>query len=111
MGIDALADEYHEFYKRFALEPPIPLKSGSGETLGPEPTGGPFDFCFVQNALDHTACPALTWLNLFSLTKVGGFLGHCHAIDEATHEKQDQLHQYNLRPEGSGRLVMDDLHG
>lgn len=111
LGIDALAEEYLELYRKFGIEPPIPLRPGSGETLSPATAGGTFDFCFVQNALDHTACPALTWLNLYAVTNVGGFLGHCHAVNEATHEKQDQLHQFNLRPEGSDALVMDDLHG
>ena len=111
VGVDALALEYIELYKEFAIEPPIPLVAGSGETLNPDLMGGAFDFTYVQNALDHTAAPALTWLNLYRTTKIGGFLGHCHGVNEATHEKQDQLHQFNLRPEGDGEMIIDDLNG
>jgi hypothetical protein len=60
--------------------------------------------------LDHTASPILTWLNLYRLAKVNGIIGHCHAVDEATYQNQDQLHQFNLSPQGS-ELIIDDLSG
>lgn len=110
-GVDALAEEYGQLYREFGIEPPVPLVAASGETLLDGRVQGPFDFVFVQNALDHTAAPALSWLNLYELTREGGFLGHCHGVDEATHEQQDQLHQFNLRPDDSATLLLDDLHG
>lgn len=110
IGVDILASKYKDFYIENSIEQPIPLLESSGENLLNVFNEESFDFVYTQNALDHTLCPALSWINLYRLTKIGGYLGHCHAINEAYHEKQDQLHQFNLRPENSN-LILDDLSG
>lgn len=109
IGVDVLADEYYAFYSKYGIDPPIPLVSCSGEALS-DKMFDKFDLVFVQNALDHTASPFVTWLNLYKLTKKGGYLGHCHAIKEATYQNKDQLHQYDLYAENSD-LIIDDLSG
>ena len=110
IGVDVLASKYKNFYIKNSIEQPIPLIESSGENLLNIFDEQSFDFVYTQNALDHTLCPILSWINLYKLTKIGGYIGHCHAIDEAYHEKQDQLHQFNLRPENSN-LILDDLSG
>jgi hypothetical protein len=110
IGVDVLSDDYAKFYEKYGIIPPIPMISCSGESLSEEAVGGQFDFTFVQNALDHTASPILTWLNLYKLTKVGGYIGHCHASREATYQDKDQLHQYDLYADGVD-LIIDDLDG
>jgi SAM-dependent methyltransferase len=109
IGVDVLAEEYLQFYAKYGIDPPIPLISCSGESLS-EKKFGNFDLVFVQNALDHTASPFLTWFNLYKVTKTGGYIGHCHAIKEATYQNKDQLHQYDLYAENS-KLMIDDLDG
>ena len=111
VGIDILAKEYTDLYSMLNIEHPIPLIPYAGENLNPSKVGGQCDITFVQNALDHTSSPALTWINLYKLTRTGGFLAHCHAVNEATHEKQDQLHQFDLRPSEENSLIIDNLLG
>ena len=111
VGADILAEDYLNLYEDWQLAPPIPLINAAGENLSPETLGGHFDFSYVQNALDHTEAPALTWLNLFRATKVGGYLGHCHAFDETEQGKPDPLHPFNLRPGTRSELVLHDGTG
>jgi 2-polyprenyl-3-methyl-5-hydroxy-6-metoxy-1,4-benzoquinol methylase len=110
IGVDVLSSKYVDLYKRYNLDQPIPLVACSGENLMDLFKESSFDLVYTQNALDHTICPTLTWLNLCKLTKLGGYIGHAHAINEADHEKRDHLHQFNLRPENSN-FILDDLNG
>lgn len=110
IGVDVLASKYKKLYAEFLVNEPIPLIESSGENLLNVFNQESFDFVYTQNALDHTLCPVLSWINLYKLTKIGGYIGHSHAINEAYHEKQKHLHQFNLRPENSN-LILDDLSG
>lgn len=110
IGVDVLAEDYEKFYSKNNISAPIPLIKCSGERLCEKFPNENFDFTFTQNALDHTLAPILTWLNLYRITKVDGVIGHCHAIDEATYQNKDQLHQFNLTLQGSD-FIIDDLEG
>lgn len=110
IGADALGDEYNIMYKKWNVEPPIPVVKAGGEVLCSKDFGGLFDFAYVQNALDHTISPALSWLNMFKLVKPNGYIGHLHSIKESDYQKHASLHQYNLYPDGEGRMMLDDLN-
>ena len=96
--------------QRFEFRDALMPEFGTGEFLDVQRPGEQFDIVYIGNALDHTSSPALSWLNAFKLTKVGGTIGHTHFVREATAQKQDQLHQFDLYPEGD-EFWIDDLNG
>lgn len=111
VGVDAIAREYARLLERYDLRSPVEQVSGSGETLHMLDLGRDFDMVYCRNALDHTQCPPLTWLNMFNTAPVGGLIVQSHAIREGTKEGWKQLHQHDLYSESDGHLVLEDRDG
>lgn len=109
-AVDTLSDEYRVLLESHGIAWPLIPQRASGETLSDRFGAESFDIVFVSNALDHTQAPALTWMNLFQVTRVGGVLAHRHAIREASHEHWDQLHQFDLFPR-DGAFQITDVAG
>jgi SAM-dependent methyltransferase len=109
VGADPLANEYAKLLSRYSYKTPVKQISAFGEFLDEEfDDGEQFDIVFSRNALDHTLSPALTWYNMFKLTKIGGFIIQSHSIREATKEGYKQLHQNNLYPDKNANLEVQD---
>src|SRR5262245_25600736 len=100
VAVDILAREYCDMLARFKFGDIVMPRFGTGEFLDVQLAGEQFDIVYIGNALDHTSSPALSWLNALKLTKVNGIIGHGHFVREASAQKQDQLHQFDLYPEG-----------
>ena len=107
LGVDAIADEYAELLRRHGIESPVEQRRGIGEYLDEELSGSAFDVVHVRNALEHTQAPALTWLNLFGLTREGGVIVHSHAMREATAQGFKQLHRFDLFPRKQSLWIED----
>jgi len=110
VAVDILAREYCDMLERFKFCDIVMPRFGTGEFLDVQLAGEQFDIVYIGNALDHTSSPALSWLNALKLTKVDGIIGHGHFVREASAQKQDQLHQFDLYPE-EDQLWIDDLKG
>ncbi len=110
VAADILAREYCELLRRSKFDEILMPEFITGESLDQQRQGERFDLVYVGNALDHTSSPALSWLNALKMTKVGGIIGHAHFVREGTAQKQDQLHQFDLYPQGD-QLWIDDLKG
>jgi 2-polyprenyl-3-methyl-5-hydroxy-6-metoxy-1,4-benzoquinol methylase len=95
---DTLAREYRQLFELYGVEASVLPQLAIGELLDTQFEPGSFDLVHVRNALDHTQAPALCWLNLFSLVRVGGVLCHSHAVREGTFENWAALHQFDLFP-------------
>lgn len=104
---DTLSEEYRTLLEAHQIAWPLIPEKANGEFLVEKYGEEAFDLVFVSNALDHTQAPALTWMNLFQVTRTGGVLAHRHAIREATHENWDQLHQFDLFPNNASLQITD----
>ncbi|MEQ8768463.1 MAG: hypothetical protein RL885_31450 [Planctomycetota bacterium] len=107
LPVDALAEEFRALLARHDIEWPLTPRLAIGELLMDQGEPETFDIVNVTNALDHTQAPALTWLNLFHLTRTGGYLIHKHSEREASHENFDQLHQFDLFPKETSLWIED----
>lgn len=105
--VDILGREWATFLEHFGIQYPVQVVPGSGESLTSDLGDKPFDVVYVQNALDHTQVPILSWLNLVRMARPGGYVGQLHAVREASWEKFDQLHQYDLFPDADGALWIE----
>jgi len=110
VATDALAEEFARLLADATISYPVTPVCVLGEFLDQLYPSESFDITFVSNALDHCLCPAVAWYNMLKLTRVGGFVIHCHAVREGTHQKQEDLHQFDLWPENNG-LMISDLAG
>jgi hypothetical protein len=110
VAIDVLAREYGEILRHSKFQHATEPEFGTGEFLDVQRAGDQFDIVYISNALDHTASPALTWLNALKMTRVDGIIGHAHFVREATAETEDQLHRFDLYPDAN-QLWLDDLRG
>lgn len=107
-GYDPLASDYEELLGRYGRRSPVPQFAAHGEYLEDVIRTKQFDIAHIRNALDHSQSPCVTWLNLFRLTSVGGYLIQSHSIREATKEQWRQLHQFDLFPDEAGHLWLQD---
>lgn len=111
LGLDAVADEYADLLAQYDIKSPVKQVQGIGEYMDREIADESFDIVFCRNALDHHQCPALAWLNMFKMTKVGGQIIQSHSIREATKEGWKQLHQFDLYPDEELQLCIEDSSG
>jgi len=111
LGLDAVANEYAELLAQYDIRSPVKQVQGIGEYMDREFADNSFDIVFCRNALDHHQCPALAWLNMFKLAKVGGQIIQSHSIREATKEGWKQLHQFDLYPDEELQLCIEDSSG
>jgi SAM-dependent methyltransferase len=107
LGADALAREFEVLREKNGVSAPGSYIYARGETITEALRGHTFDIVYVQNALDHTQCPALTWMNLFRLVRPGGFMAHKHFVREASRLAFFQLHQFDLYPVGDSLWIED----
>ncbi|ELS03145.1 methyltransferase family protein [Xenococcus sp. PCC 7305] len=110
IGIDPIAEEYRILLEQHNITSPVTQYYAIGEDLSSNFSEESFDIVHIRNALDHTQCPPLVWLNIFKLVKKGGLLVHSHSVREATKEGFKQLHQYDLFPDAE-HLCLEDKFG
>ena len=110
VGVDPIANEYKLLLEKHNFTSPVTQHHGIGEDLSDVFSDESFDIVHIRNALDHTQCPPLVWLNIFKLVKKGGLLIHSHSLREATKEGFKQLHQYDLYPDNQD-LCLEDKFG
>lgn len=104
---DTLGREYRQMFEHYGVETSVVPQFGIGELVDTQFEPGSFDLVHIRNALDHTQAPALCWLNLFQLVRVGGVLCHSHAVREATFENWEALHQFDLFPVADSIWIED----
>ncbi len=111
-GVDPISPRYAKLLSKFSLAAPAKQQKGSGENLVDMFGAESFDIVACRNALDHHLCPALAWMNMYRVAKVGGYVVHSHSIREATKEKWKQLHQYDLFPSDDDQhMFVEDTTG
>lgn len=95
---DPLADHYAEIfdYKAHNIDRPYRL---SCEDLT-DATDEEYDIVHISNALDHTQDPLLAVAGMFKVLKPGGYLIIQSFENEATAQKWQGMHQWNVFLEG-----------
>lgn len=103
--VDAGTDDPGPNPRHTSSFPSNPVITCSGENLlrvFPEES---FDLVFVQDALDQSPFPPLTWLNLVRLVALGGYLGQAHAI-HADGDEDPTPHACDADRDPSGGLCL-----
>jgi SAM-dependent methyltransferase len=105
-AVDALADEYNAALDGDGIVPPVRTQRAEVERLDSMFPANSFDLVYMRNALDHSYDPMEGIRQMARAVKVGCVVLLEHYVDEAESAGYDGLHQWNLRPEHDGSLVL-----
>jgi SAM-dependent methyltransferase len=93
---DVLADKFNEILKAHHVVPVIPVEKQDMENLTyPDRF---FDIVHCVNALDHSADPLKALLEMYRVTKPGGWIYLRHHSDNAERRRYNGLHVWNITP-------------
>jgi SAM-dependent methyltransferase len=107
-AVDILADRYRALYQKHdLLDFPVKPIQGCGEDLATLFKRESFHCAFAQNALDHTHDIVLSFNNLVSLVKKGGFIILQHAVREGSFQNWSPSHRWDLELSGDGFVAYD----
>ena len=105
-AVDALADEYNAALDTDGIVPPLRTQRAEVERLDSMFAPNSFDLVYMRNALDHSYDPLEGIRQMVRVAKVGCVVLLEHYVDEAESAGYEGLHQWNLRPEHDGSLVL-----
>jgi len=95
--VDPLASAYDQILAHYHLVPPVRTLNIAAEDVQANFPPNHFDLATARNTLDHAFDPASAIEQMIAVTKPGGKVHLAHHIDEASHNENHGLHQWNFR--------------
>jgi len=114
---DVLAPEYNRLLANRDLKPPVRTLYAPSEELVRHLSPRTFHLVYCRNALDHASDPLQSLQEMYRLLEPGGMIYLSHYPNEADHQQNAGLHQWNFNCRdgqftisGKGtRYVVNDL--
>lgn len=103
---DVLASAYDVLNSLYGLKPYVKVEFAFVERQTDKYEQNSFDIVRMSNALDHCYDPFTGIFEMLKVAKKGGTVRLIHAENEAEHEMQYGMHQWNITSEGEDSMLI-----
>ena len=103
---DVLAVPYSILHSLFGITPHMEIEFSFVERLTDRYEENSFDIVRMSNALDHSYDPFTGIFEMLKVTRKGGTLRLTHFENEAEHDLEYGMHQWNITSDGEDSIVI-----